>query len=146
MEKNFSIEIPRFLNKPLQGKDVVYFELIVTRNKETWKLEKRFSECRLLYDDLLKSHGESLPPFPSKSFFALKNYDALNARRQKLEFFFQQILKRQDLIRDKNTQNFLKFELKINEDIIAVTKMLSKLSCSFGVRDFEFDLGNKYLI
>jgi len=115
--------------------------MIITKGNDTWSVDKRFSECHLLYEDLKKSHGSNLPPFPSKSLFSLKTYEQLNPRKQKLEFFFQNILKRMDLIRDKNVLKFLKMEVSKEDGFINIVKMIAKMSCTFGVRDFIFNIG-----
>ena len=146
MENKVKLEIPRFIKKKMNNSTLVFFEFIISKDSETWKLEKRFSECHMLHEDLKKSHGNTLPPFPSKSLFSLKTYEQLTPRRQKLEFYFQQIIKRMDLIRDTNTLSFLKMELGPEDGFVNVVKIVSKIASSFGVRDFSFDIGNyKYL-
>ena len=141
MDSKFKIEIPKWNKKNHRGSEAIFFNFVVSKGSETWQLDKRFSECHLLYEDLKKSHGNNLPPFPSKSLFSLKTYEQLNPRRQKLEFFFQNILKRMDLLRDRNVLNFLKLELSVDDGFVNLVKMISKMRCSFGVRDFVFDIG-----
>lgn len=143
MESFLKIEIPKYAKKANGGSDVVYFEFIVTRGTETWKLEKRYSECSDFYNALKKSHGDFLPDFPSKSFFSLKSYEQLNPRRQRLESFFQSLGRRLDLVRDRNTISFLKVDASGQNDFGGVVKIVGKMSCSFGVRDFIYDIGKK---
>lgn len=140
MDSKFKIEIPKWNKKNHRGSETIFFQLIVSKGNDTWTLDKRFSECHLLYEDLKKYHGNNLPPFPSKSLFSLKTYEQLNPRRQKLEFFFQNILKRMDLIRDQNVLQFLKLEVSQEDGFFNVVKMIAKMSCTFGVRDFIFDI------
>lgn len=145
MESFLRIEIPKYLKKNQNGSEVIFYELIITRGTETWKLEKRFSECHDYYNSLKKSHGDFLPEFPSKSFFSLKSYEQLNPRRQKLENFFQMMGRRLDLVRDRNTINFLKVDASGQNDFGSVLKIVGKMSCSFGVRDFIYDIGRELL-
>ena len=135
------LEISRFLKKQEKGSEVVFFEFTISRASKTWTLEKRFSECYSLFEDLKKSHGDNLPPFPGKTLFVQKSYEQLTSRKQKLEFFFQDIIKRTDLTRDKNTMAFLNLKLDENEAYPNLVKIIGKLGCSFGVRDFVFDIG-----
>ena len=141
MDSKFKIEIPKWNKKMHRGSEAIFFNLLITKGTETWELDKRFSECHLLFEDLKKYHGNNLPPFPSKSLFSLKTYEQLNPRRQKLEFFFQNIFKRMDLLRDKNVLQFLKMELNADDGFVNLVKMIAKMRCSFGVRDFVFDIG-----
>jgi hypothetical protein len=141
MDLKFKIEIPKWNKKNHRGSETIFFNLVVSKGNDTWSVDKRFSECHLLYEDLKKSHGNNLPPFPSKSLFSLKTYEQLNPRRQKLEFFFQNIMKRMDLIRDQNVLKFLKLEVSKEDGFINIVKMIAKMSCTFGVRDFIFDIG-----
>jgi hypothetical protein len=144
METKFKIEIPKWTNKNINGNNVTYFNFVLDTGNEVQKFEKRFSECHILYEDLKKSHGSNIPPFPPKSIFTLKTYEQLNPRRQKLEFFFQNIIKRMDLLRDKEVVKFLKIQLSQEDGFTNLVKMIAKMNCTFGVRDFIFDIGRNY--
>lgn len=143
MQTRFKIEIPKWTSKTMHGSSVTFFNFVVDKGDEVQKFEKRFSECHQLYESLKKSHGNNIPPFPAKSLFTLKTYEQLNPRRQKLEFFFQNILKRLDLLRDKEVVKFLRIELTEQDGVTNLLKMIAKMNCTFGVRDFVFNIGNE---
>ena len=51
-----SAEIPEFTEKYVDGKTITFYKVNITNNfsKQTWTLEKRYSEFEYLYKTLMK--------------------------------------------------------------------------------------------
>ena len=90
-----SAEIPEFTEKYVDGKTITFYKVNITNNfsKQTWTLEKRYSEFEYLYKTLTKI-VPNVPPIPGKSVFKVTAYDALTKRRLQLESFIKECSKR----------------------------------------------------
>jgi len=74
-------------------RNVVFYVIdIYKKGIKKWSLEKRFREFAELHDQLEKVYG-TLPPFPQKTLFSLKENSEKQERKQALESFLQVKLK-----------------------------------------------------
>ena len=67
---NLEIKIHEFFEKYVEGKTVTFYKIEVYDNfsKETWYLEKRYSEIDFLHKTISKLHP-IIPPMPGKTLF-----------------------------------------------------------------------------
>ena len=66
---NLEIKILEFFEKYLDGKTVIFYKIEIYDNfsRETWYLEKRYSEIDLLHKTISKLYP-NIPPMPGKNF------------------------------------------------------------------------------
>ena len=83
LQSNLEITIPEFFEKYVDGKTVTFYRIEVYDNfsKETWNLEKRYSEIDLLHKTISKLYP-NIPPMPGKTLFKVKDRDQLEKRKK----------------------------------------------------------------
>ena len=89
------IKINEFFEKYVEGKTVTFYKIEVYDNysKETWVLEKRYSEIDFLHKTISKLYP-NIPPMPGKTLFKVKDRDQLEKRKQQLETFLKECTNR----------------------------------------------------
>ena len=86
MSSTIEISINEFGEKYIDGKTVTFYKIEIYDNysKESWFLEKRYSELDLLHKTLSKLYP-NIPPMPGKTLFKIKDRDQLEKRKKQLE-------------------------------------------------------------
>lgn len=128
------ISITEFLEKYINGKIITFYKIEVYDNysKETWILEKRFSEINTLHKTLSKLYP-NIPPMPGMTLFKIRDHAKLEKRKQQLEVFLRECSNRKDILSnesfkefieiDKKTQNISNNQnLQLNQNIINISK------------------------
>jgi len=94
LQSNLEITIHEFFEKYVDGKTVTFYKIEVYDNfsKETWNLEKRYSEIDLLHKTINKLYP-NIPPMPGKTLFKIKDRDQLEKRKKQLEVFLREMCK-----------------------------------------------------
>ena len=106
----------------------------ITQN--IWILDKRYSEFYAIHEKLRKLFPR-LPTIPGKTFTRVKSEDALNKRKELLEAFLRECVKRRDILQNSEFQQFLELEKNAPEVIgNTVSLIYDYKKCPLGVRDF----------
>jgi hypothetical protein len=135
-----TVSIPTFTEKYIDKKNVTYFNIEVYNNfsKQSWAMEKRYSE----FDDLYKVMAKLLPNvpiIPGKSFFKITSYDGLNKRKTQLEQFLKDCVSRKDIVNNESFRDFIEIDKNSPEMAINGPVLLSEYSeFPLGVRDFIY--------
>ena len=79
-----------------RGNEVVFYMVHVALGRRKWTLEKRFNNFFEL-DKLLRPKHANLAKLPSKTFFKLTTDEQIDARRQQLHVYLQEIVNRPDM-------------------------------------------------
>ena len=135
-----SAEIPEFTEKYVDGKTITFYKVNITNNfsKQTWTLEKRYSEFEYLYKTLMKI-VPNVPPIPGKSVFKVTAYDALTKRRLQLESFIKECSNRKDILSNDCYKTFIELDKHAPEVTYnAPTKIYEHAVLPLGVRDFYY--------
>ena len=79
----------------------------ITQN--TWVINKRYSEFYAIHEKLNKLFPR-LPSIPGKTFSRLTSEEGLNKRKELLELFLRECVKRRDILQNTDFQTFLELE------------------------------------
>ena len=86
---NLTIEVPSFKEAWKDGKQVVFFNIIITsRGGKKWTLDKRYSEFDAL-DKAIRAQYPNIPNLPGKTLFKLSEAKALEDRRKALNEYMK---------------------------------------------------------
>ena len=134
------IKINEFGEKYIDGKTVTFYKIEVYDNysKESWFLDKRYSEIDLLHKTLTKLYP-NIPPMPGKTLFKIKDRDQLERRKKQLETFLKECAKRKDIESNGAFKLFLELD-KHSPDLSynAPTIVYENNELPQGVRDFFY--------
>ena len=105
------IEVPSYSEKYVGSKSVTFYAVEVTSRitKNTWKIEKRYSEFKTLHDAMLKIYPR-LPTIPGTTFFKVTSPEALKNRQNALQTFLRSCVQRRDILQNKLFKEFLELE------------------------------------
>lgn len=136
-----SVTIPKYHDKTYDKKPVTYYvlEFYNSYSKETWSLEKRYSEFDNLYKVLNKLFPKC-PTIPGKSFLgmSLKN-DELEKRRIQLENFMIDCVSRKDIMSNEVFREFIEVEKhSSSNDFYKHSKINEYNELPLGIRDFIY--------
>ena len=111
LQSNLEITIKEFFEKYVDGKTVTFYKIEVYDNfsKETWILEKRYSEIALLHKTISKLYP-NIPPMPGKTLFKIKDRDQLEKRKKQLETFLRECSNRKDIVSNETFKGFLEID------------------------------------
>lgn len=104
--------ISNYCSRGVAGKVVTFFEVEISiEGQDTWNVEHRFSQFYDLHCALKKVLG-NLPPFPTRTLFAMKKKDTdkLERRKYQLDHYIQTISKRTDVLSNEDFLHFLRIE------------------------------------
>jgi len=134
------IKINEFGEKYIDGKTVTFYKIEIYDNisKESWFLDKRYSEIDALHKTLSKLYP-NIPPMPGKTLFKIKDKDQLEKRKKQLEVFLKECAKRKDIESNGCFKAFLELdkhspELAYN----APTIVYENNELPQGIRDFYY--------
>ena len=140
LQSNLEITIHEFFEKYVDGKTVTFYKIEVYDNfsKETWILEKRYSEIDLLHKTISKLYP-NIPPMPGKTLFKIKDRDQLEKRKKQLEVFLRECANRKDIVSNETFKGFLEID-KHSPDMTynPPTIIYENNELPLGVRDFVF--------
>ena len=105
------ISITEFFEKYVEGKTVTFYKIEVYDNysKDSWILEKRYSEIDTLHKTLSKLYP-NIPPMPGKTLFKIKDRDQLEKRKQQLEIFLKECSTRKDIVSNESFKAFMEID------------------------------------
>lgn len=134
------VSIPEFFEKYIDGKTVTFYKINVYDNysKQSWTIEKRYSEIDSLHKSLIKLYP-NIPPMPGKTIFKIKDKDGLQKRQKQLETFLKACANRKDIVSNETFKVFLEID-KHSPDLSfnAPVKIYENCELPLGVRDFYF--------
>lgn len=133
--------ILKYTDKYLDKKSVTYYviQFYNSYNKNTWVVEKRYSDFDNLYNKINKLFPK-FPTIPGKSFLGLSlGLEDLNKRKSHLEQFLKDCLSRKDITHCEEFRNFIELdknspEMSINKPI----KICEYNELPLGIRDFIY--------
>ena len=105
------ITITEFFEKYVEGKTVTFYKIEVYDNysKDSWILEKRYSEIDTLHKTLSKLYP-NIPPMPGKTLFKIKDRDQLEKRKKQLETFLKECANRKDIVSNEAFKGFMEID------------------------------------
>ena len=105
------ILVPSYSDKMVGSKSVTFYRVEVTSRitKNSWNIEKRYSEFKKLHDAMIKIFPR-LPPIPGTTFFKVSSPEALKSRQVALEAFLKSCVQRRDILQNKLFKEFLELE------------------------------------
>ena len=105
------IIVPSYSDKMVGSKSVTFYSVEVTSRitKNSWKIEKRYSEFKKLHDEMIKIFPR-LPSIPGTTFFKVTSQEALKSRQVALEAFLRSCVQRRDILQNKLFKEFLELE------------------------------------
>ena len=123
------ISVLSYSEKYVDKKTATFYQVEVKSHitKNTWVIDKRYSEFYSIHEKLKKLFPR-LPTIPGKTFGKLKSEEGLTKRKELLEAFLRECIKRRDILQNSEFQQFLELETNAPE-VVGNT-------CPLGVRDF----------
>lgn len=77
------VDLPRYERQFIDGKDVVFYLVLVRSGTRKWQLQKRFNDFYDLDKEMRAKHS-NMPVIPPKTYFPLKYDKDIEDRREKL--------------------------------------------------------------
>ena len=113
-ESSFSIlgiNVLSYADKLVGSKAVTFYQVEITSRitKNSWKIDKRYSEFKKLHDAMLKIYPR-LPKIPGTTLFKVTSPEALKSRQKALEAFLRSCVQRRDILQNKLFKEFLELE------------------------------------
>lgn len=137
VKSRFQISIPEFNENYIDGDTITFYKILVFDNllRKKWIINKRYSEIDSLHKILSKIYP-NIPPMPGKTFFKVKEKEALEKRKGKLETFLKECANREDIVKNETFTSFLEIA-KHSSDIEqnAPTVKFQNDEIPLGVRD-----------
>ena len=78
----------------------------VITSKDSWVLEKRFSQFDTMHQEISKM-VTGVPELPPKTYFKLTSHEGLVKRRQDLDMFMKALVQRPEILNHSTFRNFL---------------------------------------
>jgi hypothetical protein len=105
------INVLSYSDKLVGSKAVTFYLVEITSRitKNTWKIDKRYSEFKKLHDAMLKIYPR-LPKIPGTTLFKVTSPEALTSRQKALEAFLRSCVQRRDILQNKLFKEFLELE------------------------------------
>ena len=132
------ISVLSYLEKYVDAKTATFYVIEIKSHitQTTWQIEKRYSEFYSIHEKLSKLFPR-LPSIPGKTFSRLTSESGLNKRKELLQAFLRECVKRRDILQNKDFQEFLELEKNAPELVgNTVSLIYDYKKCPFGVRDF----------
>ena len=147
LQSALELKITEYFEKYIDGKLITFYKIEIYDNisKESWTLDKRYSEIDLLHKTISKLYP-NIPPMPGKTLFRIKSKDQLDKRKDQLQKFLQECINRKDIESNETFKSFLEID-KHSPDLVynPPTIIYENNDMPLGVRDFAFDEENKLL-
>ena len=140
LQSTLELKITEYFEKYVDGKIITFYKIQIYDNltKESWTLDKRYSEIDFLHKTISKLYP-NIPPMPGKTLFKIKNKDQLDKRKSQLETFLRECINRKDIESNESFKAFLEID-KHSPDLVynAPTIIYENNELPLGVRDFVF--------
>jgi len=122
-------------------KNVTFYTIEVFNhfNKNSWKLEKRYSEFDQLYKTLFKLYPKC-PTIPGKSFLGLKlSGDEKERRKNHLNQFLKDCIQRKDIMSSEIFREYIELDRNTPENSTYSQNLISEFNdLPLGIRDFIY--------
>jgi len=132
------ISVLDYTEKYVDKKTATFYNVEVVSHitQNTWNLEKRYSEFYSMHEKLNKLFPR-LPTIPGKTIGKVKSEQALMKRKEQLELFLRECVKRRDILQNSDFQKFLQLEQNAPEVVAnSISLVYEYKKCPMGVRDF----------
>ena len=132
------IKVLSYAERYVDKKTATFYKIEIKSHitENAWNLEKRYSEFYSIHEKLNKLFPR-LPQIPGKTFGRVASEDALNKRKELLEAFLRECVKRRDILQNSDFQKFLELESNAPEVVgNTVSLIYDYKKCPMGVRDF----------
>jgi len=132
------IKVLSYAERYVDKKTATFYKIEIKSHitENVWNLEKRYSEFYSIHEKLNKLFPR-LPQIPGKTFGRVTSEDALNKRKELLEAFLRECVKRRDILQNSDFQKFLELEANAPEVVgNTVSLIYDYKKCPMGVRDF----------
>ena len=132
------IKVLSYAERYVDKKTATFYKIEIKSHitENVWNLEKRYSEFYSIHEKLNKLFPR-LPQIPGKTFGRVTSEDALNKRKELLEAFLRECVKRRDILQNSDFQKFLELEFNAPEVVgNTVSLIYDYKKCPMGVRDF----------
>ena len=140
LQSTLELKITEYFEKYVDGKIITFYKIQIYDNlsKESWTLDKRYSEIDFLHKTISKLYP-NIPPMPGKTLFKIKNKDQLDKRKNLLEIFLRECINRKDIESNEAFKTFLEID-KHSPDLVynPPTIIYENNDLPQGVRDFVF--------
>ena len=147
LQSALELKITEYFEKYIDGKLITFYKIEIYDNlsKESWTLDKRYSEIDLLHKTISKLYP-NIPPMPGKTLFRIKSKEQLDKRKDQLQKFLQECINRKDIESNEAFKTFLEID-KHSPDLVynPPTIIYENNDLPLGVRDFVFDEENNLL-
>ena len=132
------IAVLSYAERYVDKKTATFYKIEIKSHitENVWILDKRYSEFYSIHEKLNKLFPR-LPSIPGKTFGRVTAEDALKKRKELLELFLRECVKRRDILQNSDFQNFLELE-KYAPEVVgnSVSLIYDYKKCPLGVRDF----------
>jgi WD40 repeat protein len=138
LQSSLEVKIIEFFEKYIDGKTVTFYKIQIFDNlsKETWVLDKRYSEIDFLHKTISKLYP-NIPPMPGKTLFKIKDKVKLENRKNQLETFLRECSNRKDIISNDSFKTFLEIDKHSPDMVYNAPKIVYENNdLPLGVRDF----------
>ena len=138
MTSILGITILSYSNKNIRRKAVTFYLVEIQSHitQSIWQIEKRYSEFFTLHEKLKKLFP-CLPKIPGKTIKKLKSDEGINKRKELLELFLRECVKRKEILQNSDFQTFLSLDENAPEVLgNTVTQIFDYKKFPFGIRDF----------
>ena len=107
MTSILGITILSYSNKNIRRKAVTFYLVEIQSHitQSIWQIEKRYSEFFTLHEKLKKLFP-CLPKIPGKTIKKLKSDEGINKRKEVLELFLRECVKRKEILQNKIFRHF----------------------------------------
>ena len=140
LQSTLELKITEYFEKYVDGKIITFYKIQIYDNlsKESWILDKRYSEIDSLHKTISKLYP-NIPPMPGKTLFKIKNKEQLDKRKNLLEIFLRECINRKDIESNEAFKYFLEID-KHAPDLVynPPTIIYENNDLPLGVRDFVF--------
>ena len=132
------IKVLSYAERYVDKKTATFYKIEIKSHitENVWILDKRYSEFYSIHEKLNKLFPR-LPTIPGKTFSRLTSESGLNKRKELLQAFLRECVKRRDILQNTDFQKFLDLEKNAPEVVgNTVTQIYDYKKCPFGVRSF----------
>lgn len=108
----FKISVENCVEKLVNRKAKLFYEIKITYDKEEWKMEKTFNEFKDLHDKLCKVIP-NVPQIPDEVMFQIVTSKARNKRKEQFNEFISECINRRDILTHIIFRAFFELDSKI---------------------------------
>ena len=133
----FNISVENCVEKLINRKEKLFYEIKITYDKEEWKMEKTFNEFKDLHDKLCIDIP-NVPQIPDEVLFQIVTSKARNKRKEQFNTFINECVTRRDILTHKIFRTFFELDSKIPKIAVKEITPLNKIEqFAYGVIDMK---------